>query len=95
MKNLKTLEFYSLPDYISMDEGALIEPWVVGVYAVKRSGITVGQKCVIIGAGAIGILVFLAAKLAGAVKICIVGKCQAQWCLVHQLFQKEIISCKK
>ena len=52
----------------------MIEPWSVGVYAVERAGITVGQKCVIIGAGAIGILVFLAAKLAGAVKICIVGK---------------------
>lgn len=57
-----------------MDEGALIEPWVVAVYAVERSGITLGQKCVIIGAGAIGIMIFLAARLAGAVKVCIVGK---------------------
>ena len=57
-----------------MDEGALIEPWVVGVYAVERGGITPGQRCMIVGAGAIGVMVYLAARLAGASSICILGK---------------------
>lgn len=57
-----------------MDEGALIEPWVVGVYAVERSELTPGQSCAIIGAGAIGCMVYLAANLAGAAKICVVGE---------------------
>ena len=57
-----------------MDEGALIEPWVVGVYAVDRGQVTLGHKCAIIGAGAIGVMVFLAAKLVGAVDIWIVGE---------------------
>ena len=51
-----------------------MEPWAVGVYSVERSGITVGQNCAIIGSGAVGILVFLAAKLAGAANVCIVGE---------------------
>ena len=57
-----------------MDEGALIEPWVVGVYAVERSRLAPGQSCAIIGAGAIGYMVCLAANLAGASKICVAGK---------------------
>ncbi|KAF6038566.1 hypothetical protein EB796_003128 [Bugula neritina] len=61
-----------MPENLTMEEGALIEPWTVGVYAVERSRITVGQKCVIIGAGAVGVMVFLAARLAGAVDICVV-----------------------
>ena len=63
-----------VPENLSLEEGALIEPWVVGLYAVERSAITVGQTCVIIGAGAIGIMVYLAAKLCGVLKICIVGE---------------------
>jgi len=71
-----------MPENLTMEEGALIEPWTVGVYAVERSGITVGQKCVIIGAGAVGVMVFLAARLAGAVDICVVG--MSCWRLVKR-----------
>lgn len=67
-----------IPDNLSMDEGALIEPWVVGVYAVDRGQVTLGHKCAIIGAGAIGVMVFLAAKLAGAVDVCVVDINQAK-----------------
>ena len=41
---------------------------------MDRGQVTLGHKCAIIGAGAIGVMVFLAAKLAGAVDICIVGE---------------------
>ena len=71
-----------------MDEGALIEPWVVGVYAVDRGQVTLGHKCAIIGAGAIGVMVFLAAKLAGAVDICVVGERSEIVSFVHRLLQK-------
>lgn len=57
-----------------MDEGALMEPWAVAVYAVEKGSVIPGQKCTIIGAGSIGVMVFLAAKLSGAVDICIVGE---------------------
>jgi len=63
-----------LPENMTMDEGALLEPWVVGVYVVERAGITAGQKLAIIGAGAIGVMSYLAAKIAGASRICVVGE---------------------
>jgi 2-desacetyl-2-hydroxyethyl bacteriochlorophyllide A dehydrogenase len=48
---------YKLPDSISYEEGALIEPLAVALHAVKKSGVHIGQSSVVIGAGAIGLLV--------------------------------------
>ena len=40
-----------LPDNLSIDEGALVEPLSVVVYACERAGITVDSKLLICGAG--------------------------------------------
>lgn len=57
---------YQLPDSLSLEEGALIEPLSVALHAVKRSGIRIGQSSAVIGAGAIGLLVAgLIANLSG------------------------------
>lgn len=56
----------SLPQEMSFDEGAMIEPLAVAVHAVKRCGDISGLKVAVIGAGPIGILVAQAAKGLGA-----------------------------
>lgn len=48
---------YKLPETISFEEGALIEPLSVALHAVKKSGICISQTSAVIGAGAIGLLV--------------------------------------
>jgi 2-desacetyl-2-hydroxyethyl bacteriochlorophyllide A dehydrogenase len=48
---------YKLPDGVSFEEGALIEPLSVALHAVKKSGMRIGQSSAVIGAGAIGQLV--------------------------------------
>jgi len=58
-----------LPDNVSFEEGALIEPIAVGMHAVRKSGLEVGGTVAIIGTGPIGLGVLLSAKLAGASKI--------------------------
>jgi threonine dehydrogenase-like Zn-dependent dehydrogenase len=63
---------YKLPDRLSFDAGALVEPLAVAVHAVKRAGIRVGDKVAVIGAGPIGLLVTAVCKAAGAQEI-IVG----------------------
>jgi len=45
---------YKLPEGVSFEEGALIEPLSVALHAVKMSGIHIGQSSTVIGAGAIG-----------------------------------------
>jgi len=48
---------FKLPDSLSYEEGALIEPLSVALHAVKKSGIGLGRSCAVFGAGAIGLLV--------------------------------------
>ena len=50
---------YKLPEGVSYEEGALIEPLSVALHAVKKSGIQIGQSSAVIGAGAIGQLAAL------------------------------------
>lgn len=61
--------FYKLPDSISDEIGALMEPLAIGIHAVRRSKLQVGDTVAIIGAGTIGLSTLLAAKAAGASKI--------------------------
>ncbi|MDO8684818.1 MAG: NAD(P)-dependent alcohol dehydrogenase [Armatimonadota bacterium] len=58
-----------IPENVSFDEAAMVEPLSVGVYAVKVSDMKGGETIAILGAGAIGLSVLQAAKLKGADKI--------------------------
>ena len=60
---------YKLPDSISDEVGVLTEPLAVGLHAIHRSKLEIGDIVAILGAGTIGISTFLAAKAAGASKI--------------------------
>ncbi len=51
-----------LADSVSFEEGALIEPIAVGMHAVRSRKVMPGQNILIIGAGTIGLGVFLSAK---------------------------------
>ena len=60
-----------LPDSMSFDEGAMIEPLAVAVHAVRKFGDMTGMKVAVLGAGPIGILVAQAAKGMGAESVLI------------------------
>jgi (R,R)-butanediol dehydrogenase/meso-butanediol dehydrogenase/diacetyl reductase len=55
-----------LPDELSYEQGALIEPAAVAEYGVQRGGVRPGDSVLVAGAGPIGALAVLAAKAAGA-----------------------------
>lgn len=57
---------YALPDSVTDDAGALLEPLSVGVWANRKAGTTIGSRVLVTGAGPIGILAALVAKAAGA-----------------------------
>ena len=63
---------HKIPDSMSFEQGALVEPAAVAVYAVLQSGLKIGQSCVIFGAGPIGLLCVQAAIAAGATKVIVV-----------------------
>ncbi|KAK9489583.1 chaperonin 10-like protein [Lipomyces doorenjongii] len=53
---------YKLPDNVSVDEGALMEPLSVAVHAVREAKITPGSSVVVFGAGPVGLLVAAVAR---------------------------------
>ncbi|KAK5136419.1 hypothetical protein LTR08_003064 [Meristemomyces frigidus] len=62
---------HPLPDSISYEEGALLEPLSVALAGIERSGLRLGDPLVICGAGPIGMVSLLAAHAAGAAPIAI------------------------
>jgi 2-desacetyl-2-hydroxyethyl bacteriochlorophyllide A dehydrogenase len=53
---------FRLPDSVSMETGALVEPLSVALHAVNKCGMRLGQSTAVFGAGAIGLLVVLLAS---------------------------------
>lgn len=62
---------YKLPDNVTFEEGALIEPLSVGIHACRRAGVTLGSTVLICGAGPIGLVCLLVAKAMGASQVVI------------------------
>lgn len=58
-----------IPDALSDEEAALVEPTAVAVYACDRGGVTAGSSVLVTGAGPIGALTLLAARAAGAAQL--------------------------
>ncbi|MFP5204533.1 MAG: NAD(P)-dependent alcohol dehydrogenase [Acidobacteriota bacterium] len=57
---------FKLPDHVSLAEGAMVEPFAVGMHAATKAQIRPGATAVVVGAGPIGMMTALAAQAAGA-----------------------------
>lgn len=66
---IKDYNAQPIPDGITNEQAAMIEPAAVALYGVDRGGITAGSTVLVSGAGPIGALTVLAAKAAGAAVI--------------------------
>ncbi|RMZ10797.1 hypothetical protein D0862_03137 [Hortaea werneckii] len=62
---------YKLPEDVSLDIGALLEPLGVALHAFRRSQMPKGATVLIFGAGAVGLLCAAVARLQGAGKVII------------------------
>ncbi len=58
-----------LPDTVTFQQAALSEPFAVGLRAVRLSGLRVGDRAGVVGAGPIGLFTMLAAQAAGALEV--------------------------
>lgn len=58
-----------LPDELTLEQGALIEPAAVAVYAVERARVQAGADILVTGAGPIGALTILSARALGAGRV--------------------------
>ena len=60
---------FALPDSLSDEEGALMEPLSVGVWACRKAGVSAGDKVLVTGAGPIGQLAMQCARAFGATEV--------------------------
>ncbi|EHL78572.1 2,3-butanediol dehydrogenase [Bacillus smithii] len=60
---------HKMPEGLSFEQGALVEPAAVALHAVRSSKIKAGDKAAVFGTGPIGLLVIEALKAAGASEI--------------------------
>lgn len=60
-----------LPEHVTLDQGAMVEPVAVAVHALRRYGSVEGAHVLVLGAGTIGSLVGQCARALGAAKVMI------------------------
>ena len=60
---------FALPDELSDEEGALMEPLSVGVWACQKAGVSAGDRVLVTGAGPIGQLAMQCARAFGATEV--------------------------
>ena len=64
---------HKLPDNVSYEQGALTEPLACATYALQNAAVNLGDFAVIIGPGAIGVMMLQLVKSSGAGKVVLVG----------------------
>ena len=75
---------YPLPDAMSFEEAAIVEPLSIGLYAISLSVPLKGAKIGILGAGPIGLSVLLPARFQGAERVYMTDKIEARLTLASK-----------
>jgi L-iditol 2-dehydrogenase len=65
-----------VPDHVSDEEAVFVEPLATGVGSIMGSGLRPGRSGVIIGAGKIGLLAMMSAKVYGAAPVIVIDVVQ-------------------
>ncbi|XP_014359317.2 sorbitol dehydrogenase [Papilio machaon] len=86
---------HKLPDNLSMEEGAAVQPLAIAIHACNRAGIKLGTNMVILGAGPIGVLCAITAKAMGAAKILMTDVVQSRLDIAKQLAADYTLLIKK
>lgn len=60
---------HPVPEHVSFDAAALVEPLSVGVWACRKANVRVGSRVLVTGAGPVGVMAALVARAHGASEI--------------------------
>ena len=82
-----------LPDHVSFDEGALAEPLACVINALDRAPVKLGDNVVVIGAGPIGMMLCMMARLSGAAKVILVNRSQPRLDKAKSLGAADVYVC--
>ena len=83
---------FRLPENLDYTEGAMIEPFVVGLHATWRAGVQPGQTALVLGAGPIGLMTLQAASAHGATTTIVVDVIETRLRLAKTLGATHILN---
>lgn len=83
---------FRLPENVSFDEGALIEPLAVGLYSMERARVRPGEGVVVLGAGPIGLVTLQGAKAHGAHPVIVTDKSSYRLSIARKLGADMVVS---
>ncbi len=83
---------HKLPASLSWEEGALVEPFAVGLHGARRGGVKGGDTVVVLGAGNIGLACVAAARCMGAGKVLATARHPQQKEMALRLGADEVLS---
>jgi L-iditol 2-dehydrogenase len=86
---------HALPDGVSLEEGALLEPLNVALAAVRRGGVAPGHRVLVTGAGAVGLVTLMAARAAGAAHVAVTDVQPGRLALARQLGASETLHARE
>jgi (R,R)-butanediol dehydrogenase/meso-butanediol dehydrogenase/diacetyl reductase len=88
-------QVYHLPDEVTYQEAAFVEPVSVAISAVRRSKIQLGDVAVVLGAGPIGLFTVQCAIAAGVSRVYVSEIAELRLKIVKELGVDEAIDAKK
>lgn len=83
---------FKLPENVSTEEGALIEPLAVGMHAASQGDAHLGQTAVVTGAGCIGLVTLLSLRARGVSRIIVVDVMDKRLEKAKELGADEVIN---
>ncbi len=83
---------FKLPENVTLEEGAMIEPLSTGIYAARVAPVTMGDTVVITGAGPIGLMNLLACRAAGATNVVISDMVASRLEVAKQIGATQVVS---
>jgi len=84
-----------IPEHVSYEEGAMVEPLACVLHGVERAGVKLGDTVAIIGAGPIGLMHLLTVKKLGAEKALVIDLVEERLDMAAELGADETINAAK
>jgi L-iditol 2-dehydrogenase len=86
---------FKLPENVSMEEGAMMEPLAVGMWSTHRASVGAGDVVAVLGAGPIGLVTLQAARARGATTLIITDVEQSRLEFAEKLGATHTLNAKR
>ncbi|MBS1872740.1 MAG: galactitol-1-phosphate 5-dehydrogenase [Acidobacteria bacterium] len=85
---------FRLPEAVSFEQAAMVEPVSVAVHAVNLTPITLGDTALVVGAGMIGLLIVQALRISGCARIFAIDLDDARLAMAKEMGADEVFNAK-